>query len=173
MPEAPAVWRELQRHDRMRIGDVTIEVLNPPLPDWERQRVRNDDSLVLRLRYGDVEMLLTGDVGAETERALALDGERRASSHPEGRPPRQPHARRRQGFSSATYRRVALISAGRGNPFGHPAPDVVERLRAIGAQSVSNRSRWRGGYRDRRARSLTVRSMRGRAWTMRVWRTPA
>ncbi len=87
--EAP-VWRELQRHDRMRVGDVTIEVLNPPLPDWERQRVRNDDSLVLRLRYGDVDMLLTGDVGAETERALALRRKTGASSPLEGRPPRQP-----------------------------------------------------------------------------------
>ena len=52
----------------------TIEVLHPPLPDWERQRVRNDDSVVLRLRYGDVELLLTGDAGAEFERASLARG---------------------------------------------------------------------------------------------------
>ena len=41
---------------------------HPPLPDWERQKVRNDDSLVIELRYGQVSMLLTGDIGREVER---------------------------------------------------------------------------------------------------------
>ena len=39
-------------------------------PDWERQRVRNDDSLVLELRFGEVSMLLTGDIGRDIEREL-------------------------------------------------------------------------------------------------------
>ena len=127
--QASTIWRELQRHDRLRIGDVTIEVMNPPLPDWERQRVRNDDSLVLRLRYGDVELLLTGDVGAETERVLAAD------LHEDRAPLRilkvAHHGSRTSssaGFMERFAPQVALISAGRANPFGHPAPEVVERL---------------------------------------------
>jgi competence protein ComEC len=28
---------------------------------------------------------------------------------------------------------IAIISAGRGNTFGHPAPEVLQRLEAIGA----------------------------------------
>ena len=39
-------------------------------PDWQRQKVRNNDSLVIELRYGQVSMLLTGDTGEEVERAL-------------------------------------------------------------------------------------------------------
>ena len=31
--------------------------------DWERQKVRNDDSIVLELRWRDVSILLTGDIG--------------------------------------------------------------------------------------------------------------
>ena len=45
-----------------------MRVLHPPAPDWERPRVRNDDSVVLEVVYGDVALLLTGDIGAEVER---------------------------------------------------------------------------------------------------------
>ena len=172
--QASPVWRELQRHDRLRIGDVTIEVLNPPLPDWERQRVRNEDSLVLRLRYRDVELLLTGDVGAETERVLAAD-----SLHEDRAPLRilkvAHHGSRTSssaGFIERFAPQVALISAGRANPFGHPAQEVVERLGAIGAR-VFRTDRDGAAIIETDGRSLTVRSMRGRAWTMRVWRTHA
>jgi hypothetical protein len=46
------------------------------------RRVRNDDSVVLEGVYGDVAMLLTGDISADIERA------RRASTHsgPHSRP---------------------------------------------------------------------------------------
>ena len=43
-------WRWLQRGDRMQIGEVELRVHHPSPPDWERQRVRNDDSLVIEVR---------------------------------------------------------------------------------------------------------------------------
>ena len=51
------------------IDGVDVLVIHPDLPDWERQRVRNDDSLVFDLRWGDVSLLLTGDIGRSVERA--------------------------------------------------------------------------------------------------------
>ena len=42
--------------DRERDGPMEIRVLHPPLPGWERQRVRNEDSVVLALRMGAVSM---------------------------------------------------------------------------------------------------------------------
>jgi competence protein ComEC len=163
------VWRQLQRHDRLRIGGATLEVLHPPLADWERQRVRNEDSLVLRLRYGDAEILLTGDVGAETERALAVEDDRaplrilKVAHHGS----RTSSAKE---FIDRYAPQVALVSAGRGNTFGHPGPDVLERLRAVGA-NVFRTDRDGAVIIETDGRALTVRSMRGRAWTMRVWRT--
>jgi competence protein ComEC len=104
-------------------------VLHPPLPDWERQRVRNDDSVVLELALDQVSVLLTGDISREVEQALlpAL----------EPRPVvvlKAPHhgSLTSSGPQLLDYLRptVALISAGRGNIFGHPAPAVLDRFRA-------------------------------------------
>ena len=59
-----AAWRTVQAGDLLRDGRVTVRAWHPPVPDWERQRVRNDDSLVLEIRYGDVSIVLPGDIGA-------------------------------------------------------------------------------------------------------------
>jgi competence protein ComEC len=126
-------WRTLQRGDRLEIGGVELRVHHPPLPDWERQRVRNDDSLVIELRFGEVSLLLTGDVGHEVEAELSprLDllplvvlkvahhGSATSSS-----------AR----FLDNAHPAVALIGTGRGNTYGHPVPSVLSRLAEIGAE---------------------------------------
>ncbi len=64
-------WRTLRAGDTMTIGGVGLRVWHPPPADWERQRVRNDDSLVFELRLGQVSVLLPGDIGRDVERALA------------------------------------------------------------------------------------------------------
>ncbi len=63
-----AEWRTVQAGDRLRIADVEIVALHPPPPEWERQRVRNDDSIVLAVRMGQVSVILPGDIGREGER---------------------------------------------------------------------------------------------------------
>ena len=126
-------WRRLRAGEAMEIGMVTIDVLHPQAAQWERQRVRNDDSVVMRLRYGNVEVLLTGDAGAEFESTFRIDVESpplrvlkvahhgsRSSSSP--------------GFVSAYRPAIAVISAGRGNLFGHPSPEVIRRIDAVRAE---------------------------------------
>jgi competence protein ComEC len=113
--------------------DVRIRVLHPPEPDWERPRVRNDDSVVLEIRYRDVALLLTGDVGADVERAIVP----RLTPAPT-RILKVAHHGSRTSTSSellaAWHPQIALISAGRGNAFGHPAPEVLHRLESVGAR---------------------------------------
>jgi competence protein ComEC len=129
-------WRTVQAGDAERFGDVEIRVLHPPLPDWERQRVRNEDSVVLELRIGMVSIVLPGDIGKEGERALL----RRVEP---GRlvvlkAPHHGSATSSTQDLLETLRPVAVIfSCGRDNRFGHPHPAVVERYRAIGAQMFS------------------------------------
>jgi competence protein ComEC len=113
-------------------GGARVRILHPPDPDWERPRVRNDDSLVVEVVYGEVAILLTGDIGADSERALVP----RLSPAPI-RVLKVAHHGSRTSSSSTLLEawrpHLALVSAGRGNTFGHPAPDVLRRLAAIGA----------------------------------------
>jgi competence protein ComEC len=121
-----AAWRTLQRGDRMEIGGVEIRLHHPPPPDWERQKVRNDDSLVLELRFGKVSIVLTGDIGREIEEALlpTLDllptVVLKVAHHGSG-------TSSSVSFVQQLKPAVALIGVGRANNYGHPVPYVLER----------------------------------------------
>lgn len=120
-------WLRMTRGASRTHADVAIQVWHPPAPDWERPRVRNDDSIVLELRKGEVSIVLPGDIGPEVERAIASDfaparvrvlaaahhGSRSSSSG---------------SFLDALQPQIAVISAGRGNRHGHPSPQVLTRL---------------------------------------------
>ena len=118
--------------DRVEMGGTRIRVLHPAVPDWERRRVRNDDSVVLEVRYGDVAVLLLGDVGVGVERSIA--SHLTPAKH---RILKVAH----HGSRTSTSRElleswrpgIAIISCGRGNSFGHPAPEVLQRLESVGA----------------------------------------
>ena len=125
-------WRQVALGDRIRFGPVSITIAHPPAPDWERVRVRNDDSVVLDIRYGGVAVLLPGDIGREVEGAVV------ASLRPAPfRIVKVPHhgsaGSSTPEFVAALGPCLAIVSAGRTNPFGHPAPDVVARYREAGA----------------------------------------
>lgn len=171
-------WRQLQRGDRWSLGPVEITVMNPPLPDWERQRVRNDDSVVLCVRYGDVELLLTGDIGEAAEAGLldgpgGLDG---PDARPRLRVLKVAHHGSRTSSSPdfvRAYRpNVAVVSAGRRNPFGHPSPQALERLRAAGA-TIFRTDRDGATIVETDGRIVRVRAVLGRTWTVALWPPPS
>ena len=130
--QAGAAWRRLRAGEYLRIGDVEVLVWHPPPPEWERQRVRNDDSLVLELRHGRVSFVLPGDIGAEVEAGIAA----RLEPSPQ-RVLKVPHHGSRTSSSAAFVAGLdpllAVVSAGRDNRFGHPHPAVLGRYRAAGA----------------------------------------
>jgi competence protein ComEC len=133
--------RLVARGDALRFGAATVEVLYPPPPASSTDEDANagqlpsgnDDSLVLRVRYGARCFLLTGDIERGAEGALVAAGDdlrcdvlkvahhgSRTSSIP--------------AFVSATRPAFAVVSVGLASPFGHPDAAVVERWRASGAQ---------------------------------------
>jgi competence protein ComEC len=126
-------WRTLQRGDRLDIGGVELRVHHPPPPDWERQRVRNDDSLVIELRYRDVSMLLTGDIGRAVEHDFLATVDLRPTvilkvAHHGSATSSSP------SFVARVRPAIALIGVGRGNPYGHPVAAVLDRLQDAGAE---------------------------------------
>jgi competence protein ComEC len=123
---------ERRTGDEFAYGAARVRVLHPASPDWERPRVRNDDSVVLEVHYGDVSVLLMGDVGAAIEREILprLSPSRtrilKAGHHGS-------RTSTSQELLDAWRPQIAIISCGRGNSFGHPAPEVLQRLESIGA----------------------------------------
>jgi competence protein ComEC len=122
----------LFRGQSWRWGEVSVRVLHPGQPDWERRRVRNDDSIVVEVVYRDVAILLTGDISSAVEREIlpmltparvrvlkvAHHGSRTSSS---------------SDLIAGWKPHIALVSCGRGNQFGHPVREVLERLDTVGA----------------------------------------
>jgi competence protein ComEC len=127
-----AGWRTLQPDDRLSFGKVDLIVHHPPRPEWERQRVRNDDSVVVEILHGGVSFVFTGDIGSEVEETIAS----RFARVPV-RILKVPHhgsaTSSSQHILDALRPDIAVISAGRGNPFGHPVASVLERYRNAGA----------------------------------------
>jgi competence protein ComEC len=129
---AGAAWRNVQAGDRVLVGDVEVIVHHPNPPDWERQEVRNEDSVVIEVAWRDVSIWLTGDIGRETESGLTS-----AVRPSRLRVVKAPHhgslTSSAVSFVRALGPRIVVVSAGRHNTFGHPAPTVLDRYRTIGA----------------------------------------
>ncbi|MEC7526317.1 MAG: DNA internalization-related competence protein ComEC/Rec2 [Myxococcota bacterium] len=108
-------------------GGAIVRVLWP-CPDFDAGWGPNDNSLVLEISFGVHRFLFTGDVEAHGEEGLvrrvrpvdvlkvAHHGSRTSSG---------------EALLSRLRPRVAVVSAGRQNRFGHPHPEVWARLTAL------------------------------------------
>ncbi len=106
---------------------VRVRVLWPRPHGRPPLRVRNDDSLVLEAGFAGQRFLLTGDVERGGE--AALEGSAVGVSVPH-------HGSRTSSSADWLARarpRVALVSAGRRNRFGHPHGEVLARYLALGS----------------------------------------
>lgn len=116
-------------------GGAYIDIL---YPDRDIQNVEtNTGSIVARLVYGDTAFMLTGDAPASVEEWLvALDGETLESDVLKAG-----HHGSKTSSSAVWLEMISpefvAISAGEGNSYGHPAPEVLERIRVEGATILS------------------------------------
>ncbi len=123
--------------DRHRVGRFRLEVLHPERPEvggpGRSARGENDASVVLAAEVFGRRTLLTGDVEAAGEselvrRGLGLDCDTLKVAHHGSRSSTTP------AFLAAATPELAFVSAGARNPYGHPAPEVLGRLRRAGAR---------------------------------------
>ena len=121
-------------------GEVTATALWPVLTADKTAPSANNDSIVLRLQYGERTILMTGDLEKEGEAAiLAAKGDLRSDVV------KVPHHGSKTSstgpFVGATSPRFAIISVGLTSIFGHPNKDVVERWQANGANVMTTGKR--------------------------------
>jgi competence protein ComEC len=123
--------RPLVAGEQILIGDgVRLEVLHPAAEQTVEDR--NENSVAMRLVYGDFTFLFTGDGETLAEQQMLASGRpleavvykaghhgARASSSP--------------AFLAAAQPQIIVISAGADNKFGHPHPEVLQRAQDSGA----------------------------------------
>jgi competence protein ComEC len=103
-------------------------VLHPgaELPTGSEPNV-NNSSIVTRLTYGQVSVLLTGDIEAEVEQRLVAQGATLASTVLKAAHHGSCSSTTEE-FLAAVDPEVVVISVGADNDFGHPCAGVLERL---------------------------------------------
>jgi competence protein ComEC len=124
-------WRAARAGDRIQLDGLDLKVLSPS-EELAAGGESNASSVVLHAVFGDFDVLLTGDAYKDVDRQIApgftdvvevlkvghhgsdtsTDSLLLASASPE----------------------VALISVGRYNRYGHPAPEVLGRLQRSGVR---------------------------------------
>lgn len=122
---------ELHAGQVLAFGTVELTVLAPSreVPSSLDLDEANDRSLVLRARTALGTILLTGDIEADAQSRVLRDNDIRADIL------KVPHHGSRTTtaeFLRAVHPRLALISAGTDNFFGHPHPTIIAALDALG-----------------------------------------
>jgi competence protein ComEC len=120
----------IQRGDVIRFGEVELHVLWPP----RGSDSSNDDSVVIKLKFRDRSVLLTGDIEKRAEASLM-------TSDLKVDVVKVPHHGSKtsstEAFVSATKPRFAIVSVGQDSMFGHPHAEVVERWQQSGAEIMT------------------------------------
>ncbi|MGC8666535.1 MAG: ComEC/Rec2 family competence protein [Chthonomonadales bacterium] len=146
---------QVVRGNIIRFHDgVTAQVLNPPADPSKHGELRDNSlSIVMRVQYGATACLLTGDADLPAERDMLASGvPLRAEVLKLGHHGSKSSSS--DAFLDAVRPRIAIVSAGLHNSFGHPHPEVLTRLQARriavyrtdyqGAiRAISNGKQWR------------------------------
>jgi competence protein ComEC len=110
------------------VNSIQVQALWPSAGYVPRAEPTNNDSLVLRLRYGETSALLEGDAEAPAEAAMLANGLGHADflkvGHHGSRSSTIPQ------FLAAVSPQYAAISVGRRNFYGHPRHEILEELEA-------------------------------------------
>ena len=157
-------WQRVRPGDSLVVDEVVLTALAPDSTWAARLADANLASSVLVARIGAIRILFTGDAeGPEEDWILehapgALAADVLKVGH------HGSHTSTTPAFLAAVHPRLALVSVGAHNAYGHPDADVIARLHDAGAQLL----------RTDRAGTIVVRTdgrrltveARGERWTI-------
>lgn len=126
-----------RRGMRWTSGDgVMLDVLAPSMPFLaDTGDDVNENSIVVMLRYKRFRELFMGDAGEASEaRLLAVRDDLHADAIKVGH--HGSHYASRAAFVAAVRPGIAVISVGRHNTFGHPAPATIVRLKPVRRSTI-------------------------------------
>lgn len=117
--------------DRIRLGDSELTILHPDGEDYREDP--NGGSLTFLLEAEGRKGLFTGDLTGEQEKKLLgrvgdcdfLKAAHHGSASSTG-----------EDFLSEVRPELTLISSGADNPYGHPSPEFLQRVREAGSHTL-------------------------------------
>jgi competence protein ComEC len=107
--------------------EVKVRVLSPPHLRWDS----NDCSIVIKLTYGRVSFLFTGDAAEEAEKEMVSRYSTRLKSTILKAGHHGSRSSSSYDFLRSVRPEIAIISVGK-NPYGHPTKEVLDRLTRLG-----------------------------------------
>lgn len=116
----------VRRGEVLALGEASLEVLNPPSRPYPSE---NENSVAVVLRYrGVAKAILLGDLPISAEAGMAFPKvDIVMAAHHGSRTSTSAH------LLAAAQPREVILSYGRNN-YGHPSPEVLERIAASGAR---------------------------------------
>lgn len=123
VPDEKVIW--LNPQAQVTFGTATLEIACPPYKEGQND---NEGSLFIRLADHGATAIFTGDAPSSVEERMLRKEDWRAQILKVG------HHGSRTSTSDvwleAEHPSFAVISCGRNNPYGHPSPDVLQRLQS-------------------------------------------
>ncbi len=122
---------------RITSGDAILTTLHPfeDLTGQDFKETTNETGIISNLAYGKNSFLFTADVGSKTENLLIGNGiDVSAQVLKVGH-----HGSRfstSDAFLQAVNPSIAVISSGKKNMYGHPAPEILQRLEKFGITTL-------------------------------------
>jgi competence protein ComEC len=153
--------------ERIRWQEAEFQFLWPHQPG----RGGNEGSCVVRVHAAGVRILLTGDIGAASERALVREHGAALAADVVIVPHHGSSRSSTAAFVQASAPKYALVSVGYRNRYGFPRPDVVQRYEAVGADVRTTAAEGAIELRVLRDGTLLIgshRRQRGRYYHRRV-----
>lgn len=133
--EAGTVVRYIGSGDRLQYGKVMLTCLHPE-KGWNTNEI-NACSTVLHLSYGDFTALFTGDLEGEGEKRVE-EIVRKEEAWQNITLLKAAHHGSRYSTGADFLRelnpKIALISSGRNNRYGHPHAELTDRLEEAGCK---------------------------------------
>lgn len=156
LSRSPAPVHEAVAGQRWTAGPLTLTVLGPrptaaPVFPGDDGSAVNNASVVLLASWPGLSALLPGDAEEAEQRAVLAAGLPTVSVL---KIPHHGSGRQDMDFLAAGGARVGLISVGRDNDYGHPAPQLQRMLRRLGIRAYRT---------DRQGDIAVVRSAGGAA----------
>ncbi|WP_227935367.1 MBL fold metallo-hydrolase [Alkalihalobacillus deserti] len=122
-----ADYHEPRAGDSYRFGSALVEVVSPKDVTGDL----NEGSISVRITYGDIKFLFTGDAEHQTERDMInRSHDLQADIFQLGH--HGSTTSNTQSFLDNVQPEVAIYSAGEGNSYGFPHDEIINRVKSIG-----------------------------------------